>query len=418
MLISRGIGHGTATPDTVSITSSTSDDTSISEQLRISGVNDDDNVPVASEQDVGLGSKDMGNSQSDLHIPSGERVEDLKKEADGSKISELDDGEVNKCDSEKTNDSVGDVVESSSQHRHHHHHHKKKRGQSGDRYEEMEKRLHEFEKSLPEEILPVDLSKSLKTESKSEDIVKAQSSTISESADKSSVVIEEKASPKNVEASALKTVRQDSVETSIYSVYKRSNSTNNDPESVSKDSVSSPDLTSPTSPSSVSSADDFYKKYSSSTYSLSSLAGTTEHPLTPNNDDNEDDVPEQEKLESFQVSGPSEEIPSYKLVNNWMEIMTQGNVTSLAMSHNHVWYTDKSNSLQYSSLLGSGIQWHKAVGNCRQIAVSNSGSIIWRLDNSKAYAGSKITAKQPWGTRWLDAVREAKYIAVDDNCAW
>ena len=364
----------------------------------------------------------MGNNQSDLPIQSVERVDNLKTESHVSKVSESDDSEVNKCVSEKTNDCVGDVVESSSQHRHNHHHHKKKRGQSGDRYEEMEKRLHEFEKSLPEEILPVDLSKSLKTEMKSEDIVKPQSSTISESADKSSVVTVEKIlskkvwDEKKVETPALK--REDSVEPSIYSVYKRSNSTSNDPESVSKDSVSSPDLTSPTSPSSISSADDFYKKYSSSTYSLSSLAGTTEHPLTPNNDDNEDDIPEQEKLESIQVSGPSEEIPSYKLVNNWMEIMTQGNVTSLAMSHNHVWYTDKSNSLQYSSLLGSGIQWHKAVGNCRQITVSNSGSIIWRLDNSKAYAGSKITAKQPWGTRWLDAVREAKYIAVNDNCAW
>lgn len=55
----------------------------------------------------------------------------------------------------------------------------------------------------------------------------------------------------------------------------------------------------------------------------------------------------------------------------------------------------------------------------RQISVSRSGSIVWRLHLGSVYAGTKITTRAPAGLNWVEVLRkEVVYIAVDDTVAW
>ncbi|KAK6181171.1 hypothetical protein SNE40_009090 [Patella caerulea] len=104
--------------------------------------------------------------------------------------------------------------------------------------------------------------------------------------------------------------------------------------------------------------------------------------------------------------------------NVFEEITTGANTYSLSLSETHVWFTDKSENIYYSSLSGPKVIWRKAAGSGTQIAVSQNGHIVWRLHRNVAYAGTKITSKRPEGLKWVDAVKEVAYIAVDDSSAW
>ena len=107
------------------------------------------------------------------------------------------------------------------------------------------------------------------------------------------------------------------------------------------------------------------------------------------------------------------------VANSWSEITAPANIYSLAVSDHHVWFTDKSENIYYSSLQGAkGIVWRKATGYASQISVSPSGSIVWRLHKGVVHAGTKISTRHPEGLKWVEAVREVQYITVFNNCAW
>ncbi|GFO17040.1 tectonin beta-propeller repeat-containing protein 2-like isoform x2 [Plakobranchus ocellatus] len=107
------------------------------------------------------------------------------------------------------------------------------------------------------------------------------------------------------------------------------------------------------------------------------------------------------------------------LANSWSEYTAPANIYSLAVSDNHVWFTDKRQNIYYSSLHGEkGIVWRKATGYASQISVSPSGLIVWRLYKGVVYAGTKISTRHPEGLKWVEAVRDVQYISVSNNCAW
>ncbi|XP_060077875.1 tectonin beta-propeller repeat-containing protein 2-like [Ylistrum balloti] len=124
-----------------------------------------------------------------------------------------------------------------------------------------------------------------------------------------------------------------------------------------------------------------------------------------------------DKKEIKQISDPSEDIPQ-SLINNWGEATTGGNLQSLAISNSHVWVVDKSCNVYYSSLQGGRLKWQKIKDPGHQIAVSRSGFIVWRLYKNTVYAGTKITTRHPEGMKWVEAVRNVLFVAVDNNCAW
>ncbi|ESO90159.1 hypothetical protein LOTGIDRAFT_233953 [Lottia gigantea] len=105
-------------------------------------------------------------------------------------------------------------------------------------------------------------------------------------------------------------------------------------------------------------------------------------------------------------------------VNIFDEVSTGANTYSLCVSETHIWFTDKSENIYYSSVLGPKIVWRKAAGTASQVAVSSKGHIVWRLHKNVAFAGTKLTSKRPEGLKWVEAVRDVAYVAVDDFTAW
>ncbi|GFR99975.1 tectonin beta-propeller repeat-containing protein 2 [Elysia marginata] len=160
-----------------------------------------------------------------------------------------------------------------------------------------------------------------------------------------------------------------------------------------------------------STTDDFYSEYSDvnpssqETYNSNAMKSSDES-LLPS---------------KFAADTHSQDITktASHLANSWSEITAPTNIYSLAVSENHVWFTDKSENIYYSSLQASkGIVWRKATGYASQMSVSPSGSIVWRLYKGVVYAGTKISTRHPEGLKWVEAVREVQYIAVANNCAW
>ena len=177
-------------------------------------------------------------------------------------------------------------------------------------------------------------------------------------------------------------------------------------------SANPPALTPATSPSIYTlyktrsiSQDDFYSEYGpNSPESLSSHSSL--HPSDSMTD-------------SIHILDVPQNVSMGKSVNMWTEISAQGNMLSLCASTTHVWYTDKSANIFYSTLTGPGLSWRKASGYATQVSVSPMGNIVWRLYKGVAYAGTKITAKSPEGMKWVQAVQgDVAYICVDETCAW
>jgi hypothetical protein len=161
-------------------------------------------------------------------------------------------------------------------------------------------------------------------------------------------------------------------------------------------------------------ADDFYNMYLSNS-SVTSQKDVQYHPLLPST--TEDEAPEEDET-LLSTKEREEEEPSYKVLNNWTELFTTGNLSCLCLTDTHIWHVDRSANLWQCSLNSPGLKWQKANGFAKMIAVSRSGNIVWRLYKDTVYAGTKITAKHPEGLKWIEAIREVQYIAVDETVAW
>ncbi|XP_046579933.1 tectonin beta-propeller repeat-containing protein 2-like isoform X3 [Haliotis rubra] len=171
------------------------------------------------------------------------------------------------------------------------------------------------------------------------------------------------------------------------------------------------------------STEDFYKKYmsqSSIDSNITSPSGVKQSSPEPESDQaSPEDVPPPASVAALGADDKVAAGTLLKLANSWSEIITPTNVYSLVVSETHIWFTDKSENIYYSSLSGvKGVVWRKASGQAKQIAVSSSGSIVWRLQKSTVYAGTKLSSRRPEGLKWVDAVKDVSYISVDDNCAW
>uniref|UniRef100_A0A0B7B5U6 Tectonin beta-propeller repeat-containing protein 1 n=1 Tax=Arion vulgaris TaxID=1028688 RepID=A0A0B7B5U6_9EUPU len=157
------------------------------------------------------------------------------------------------------------------------------------------------------------------------------------------------------------------------------------------------------------SADDFYSLFlDTSPESPVSAA----QPLVP---DSNRSIPSEATPRSTEM----QDVAERRLANTWSEFMAPANIYSLALSNNHIWFTDKSENIYYSSVANSkGIQWRKASGHANQISVSPSGHIVWRLHRGVVYAGTKISVRHPEGLKWVEAVRDVAIISADNDCAW
>lgn len=107
------------------------------------------------------------------------------------------------------------------------------------------------------------------------------------------------------------------------------------------------------------------------------------------------------------------------VVNNWLQLPAPANVLSLSVSSRHVWCIDASHKMLYSQLRGPGLRWFiVTTAPAQQVSVSPSGSLVWRLDSGSAYAACNVSARQPWGNKWIEVARDVSWISVDNHAAW
>lgn len=107
------------------------------------------------------------------------------------------------------------------------------------------------------------------------------------------------------------------------------------------------------------------------------------------------------------------------VVNGWLQLPAPANIQSLSVTSQHVWCVDMLGRTLYSRLCGPGLRWFVVTtAPAQQVSVSPTGSLVWRLDHSSAFAACGVSTRHPWGTKWTEVARNVSWISVDDHVAW
>uniref|UniRef100_A0AAR2K526 HPS5-like beta-propeller domain-containing protein n=1 Tax=Pygocentrus nattereri TaxID=42514 RepID=A0AAR2K526_PYGNA len=107
------------------------------------------------------------------------------------------------------------------------------------------------------------------------------------------------------------------------------------------------------------------------------------------------------------------------LAESWMGYSGPGSgIHSLMVTDRHVWCLDFKGGLYCSGLPNGSLSWQKFEENVQQVALSPSGSLLWKVEQKTmtAYACGKVTIK---GKRhWYKALDETAFVALSDDTAW
>ncbi|KAM8921078.1 tectonin beta-propeller repeat-containing protein 2 [Pelodytes ibericus] len=110
---------------------------------------------------------------------------------------------------------------------------------------------------------------------------------------------------------------------------------------------------------------------------------------------------------------------SEQLSESWMVYSGPANgILSLVISEKYIWCLDYKGCLYCSALPGAGLRWQKFEDAVQQVAVSPSGTLLWKIEQKtdKAFACGKVTIK---GKRhWYEALPQASFVALSDDTAW
>ncbi|XP_063039792.1 tectonin beta-propeller repeat-containing protein 2 [Engraulis encrasicolus] len=108
-----------------------------------------------------------------------------------------------------------------------------------------------------------------------------------------------------------------------------------------------------------------------------------------------------------------------QLAESWMGYSGPGcGILSLVVTERHVWCLDFKGGLYCSPLPNGGLAWQKFEENVQQMAISPSGSLLWKVEQKTmtAYACGKVTIK---GKRhWYKALTETACVALSEDTAW
>ncbi|XP_030307651.1 tectonin beta-propeller repeat-containing protein 2 [Calypte anna] len=112
-------------------------------------------------------------------------------------------------------------------------------------------------------------------------------------------------------------------------------------------------------------------------------------------------------------------LKSDQFAESWMGYSGPGyGILSLVVSEKYIWCLDYRGSLYCSALPAAGLRWQKFEDGVQQVAVSPSGSLLWKIEQktNKAFACGKVTIK---GKRhWYEALPQAVFVALSDDTAW
>uniref|UniRef100_A0A2K5EUP2 Tectonin beta-propeller repeat containing 2 n=1 Tax=Aotus nancymaae TaxID=37293 RepID=A0A2K5EUP2_AOTNA len=115
-------------------------------------------------------------------------------------------------------------------------------------------------------------------------------------------------------------------------------------------------------------------------------------------------------------------LKSDQFAESWMGYSGPGyGILSLVVSEKYIWCLDYKGGLFCSALPGAGLRWQKFEDAVQQVAVSPSGTLLWKIEqkSNRAFACGKVTIK---GKRhWYEALPQAVFVAltlsVDRPCA-
>ncbi|NXX67565.1 TCPR2 protein, partial [Spizella passerina] len=112
-------------------------------------------------------------------------------------------------------------------------------------------------------------------------------------------------------------------------------------------------------------------------------------------------------------------LKSDQFAESWMGYSGPGyGILSLVVSEKYIWCLDYRGSLYCSALPAAGLRWQKFEDGVQQVAVSPSGTLLWKIEQktNKAFACGKVTIK---GKRhWYEALPQAVFVALSDDTAW
>ncbi|KAJ8333335.1 hypothetical protein SKAU_G00422310 [Synaphobranchus kaupii] len=110
---------------------------------------------------------------------------------------------------------------------------------------------------------------------------------------------------------------------------------------------------------------------------------------------------------------------SHQLAESWMDYAGPGcGILSLVVTERYVWCLDFKGGLYCSALPNGSLQWQRFEDNVLQVAVSPSGSLLWKVEQktNKAFACGKVSIK---GKRhWYEAMSHTAFVALSDDAAW
>ncbi|XP_013929007.1 PREDICTED: tectonin beta-propeller repeat-containing protein 2 [Thamnophis sirtalis] len=110
---------------------------------------------------------------------------------------------------------------------------------------------------------------------------------------------------------------------------------------------------------------------------------------------------------------------SDQFAESWMGYAGPGyGILSLVVSDKYIWCLDYKGSLYCSALPSAGLRWQKFEDNVQQMAVSPSGTLLWKIEQktNKAFACGKVTIR---GKRhWYEALPQAAFVSLSDDTAW
>uniref|UniRef100_A0A8C7GFR5 Tectonin beta-propeller repeat containing 2 n=1 Tax=Oncorhynchus kisutch TaxID=8019 RepID=A0A8C7GFR5_ONCKI len=103
----------------------------------------------------------------------------------------------------------------------------------------------------------------------------------------------------------------------------------------------------------------------------------------------------------------------------WMGYTGPGcGILNLVVTDQYIWCLDFKGGLYCSALPDRGLSWQKFEDNVQQVALSPSGSLLWKVEQKTmtAYACGKVTIK---GKRhWYKALEDSAFVALGEDTAW
>ncbi|KAJ7345201.1 hypothetical protein JRQ81_001151 [Phrynocephalus forsythii] len=127
--------------------------------------------------------------------------------------------------------------------------------------------------------------------------------------------------------------------------------------------------------------------------------------------------PSQDKIKTNVDEGAL--LKSDQFAESWMGYAGPGyGILSLVVSDKYIWCLDYKGGLFCSVLPSAGLRWQRFEDNVQQVAVSPSGTLLWKVEQKtyKAFACGKVTIK---GKRhWYEALPQTAFVSLSDDTAW